>query len=506
MKLWLSASLLSGSLAASAIVGAQPAAPVPAPPPDPPPTIDPKQLENIETTLRDLTEQVKAANGQAAAALAQLALLQEEKQKAAQAVATAEAAKLAEERAKEAAQKAKRVPFTGDYTWMNGQSKQKTFPLSTLSTFVVPSIYLDTYYAYSFNEPIDHTLTGTASAARHNELMINLASLGVDWNYENVIGRVLLQWGAMTNVVQDLDATVGRGRGLSVDALRYVREATLGYHFDALHGINLETGIFTSYIGLESYLLAENWNYNRSILCEFTPFYFTGIRAQIYATDNLKIEPWLMNGYQTYGKWNEAPSAGLAFRWNPKEWLALIANFYVGTDTRNDSERVRFHHDHSFLIRAYQAAESWGVSKLAFSVNNHAGFEAGGSAPGLEDAHFLGSAISSRMWFARDLMALSARFELLDHPSGYSSQFPPPGFDPSRGFSMWGLTGTFEVMPTDYLSVRPEFMYRAATEPFFAGRGGTTSVDGFQDTADDAFVPDVRKDQLLFTLGANFRL
>lgn len=146
------------------------------------------------------------------------------------------------------------------------------------------------------------------------------------------------------------------------------------------------------------------------------------------------------------------------------------------------------------------------MSKLAFSVNNHAEFEAGGTGANVKDAHFLGSAVSSRVWFARDDVALTARLDLLDHPSGYSTQFPPPAFDSSQGFQLWGLTGSVEVMPTDFLSIRPEVMYRAATVPFFSGRGGITSPDGFQDTATDEFTPDVVKDQLLFTLGANFRL
>jgi len=400
----------------------------------------------------------------------------------------------------------KKVPFTGDYTWMNGQSKQKSFPLASISPVITPSLYMDVYYAYSFNEPIDHTLTGTASVARHNELTINLASVGFDWSYQNAIGRILLQWGAMTKVIQDLDPTAQRGSGISTDAFRYIREATLGYHFDELYGVNVEAGIFMSYVGLESYLLAENWNYNRSILCEFTPFYFTGVRTQIFPTDNVKIEPWLMNGYQTYGKWNEAPSAGLATRWQPQEALAVIANFYTGTDTRSDTKRVRFHHDHSVLLRAFAEPESDGVSKVAFSINNHAGFEAGGMGPGPSNAHFLGSAFTSRVWFARDRAAVTGRFELLDHPGGYSSQFPPPGFDASDGFRVWGVTGNVELMPRDFVSLRLEAMYRSASVPFFSGPGGITSSDGYQDSADPSFVPDVKKQQMLVTLGANFRL
>ncbi len=89
----------------------------------------------------------------------------------------------------------------GDFTWMNGQSKQKSFPL-TLSQYFGASAYLDMYYAYSNNTPVDDTLTGTASVARHNEFQINLVSFGFDFNYRQAFGRFSVQFGNQLNRVR----------------------------------------------------------------------------------------------------------------------------------------------------------------------------------------------------------------------------------------------------------------------------------------------------------------
>jgi hypothetical protein len=70
--------------------------------------------------------------------------------------------------------------------------------------------------------------------------------------------------------------------------LKYIREAAGGYHFDVMHGLNVEAGIFMSYIGLESYVLNENWNYQRSLVCDFTPFYFQGREFRRTLRKNLK--------------------------------------------------------------------------------------------------------------------------------------------------------------------------------------------------------------------------
>ncbi len=405
-------------------------------------------------------------------------------------------------------------PFAwGDFTWMNGQSRQKDFPLKAFNDAVTLSLYLDTNYAYSLNHPRDNTFTGTASVPRHNEFNVNLASVGMEWSYKNVIGRLSLQYGSMISIVQDLDGTTARGRNIGVQNLRYIREATAGYHFDVLHGINVEGGIFLSYIGLESFLLAENWNYTRSVVCEHTPFYFQGMRVQIFTSDRVKVEPWLMNGWQTYGKWNLAPAGGVALRWSPTEALTLVSNFYAGSDSQGIPDRVRFHNDHSALLRYYDAPASSFISKAAVSINNHIGFESGGNVngedlPGPDRAHMVGTALVNRVWFSHDQLALSIRPEVFSNPTRYLSQYPPPGFESGphvKALQIWGLTGTFDVMPTDFFALRFEGSYRHANVPYYAGHGGTTSPSGYQPTP-AGYVPDTVKDQVLFVVAANFRL
>jgi len=399
------------------------------------------------------------------------------------------------------------APFSwGDFTWMNGQSRQHSSPLA-LTSFMTLSVYLDAYYLFSFNQPIDDTLTGTGTTSRHNEIQMNLVSLGVDILYEHMIGRFSFQYGGWLDIVQDLDGTVDRGRSLSTSSLRYIREATLGAHIDELEGINIEAGIFMSYIGLESYLVGENWNYARSIVCEHTPFYFQGVRAQIFF-HNVKIEPWLMNGWQTYGHWNFEPSGGLAIRWQPWEELAIIANFYVGTDTRGQPGRVRAHHDHSVVLRYFNDPRG-ALNRLAWSINTHLGFEAGGDGlPGPDQAHMIGFAFAHRASFAGDLFHIAVRIEAMSNPTAYLAQYAPPGFPTGAGakLDIWGFTATLDLTPRDIMSIRAEFVYRASNAPYFAGPGGTTSPDGFRDTPLGTWVPDTRFDQVTLSLSANFRL
>src|SRR5262249_30305052 len=156
-------------------------------------------------------------------------------------------------------------------------------------------------------------------------------------------------------------------------------------------------------------------------------------------------------------KWNYAPAGGMALRWSPIEALTLLANFYLGTDTQGVADRLRFHNDHSAIVRYYDAPASSFVSKAAISLNNHAGFETGGrdatgaELPAPDHAHMVGSALTHRVWFFHDELALAIRGEVYSNPSRYLSQYPPPGFESGPGvkaLQIWGLTGTFDVMPT----------------------------------------------------------
>ena len=75
------------------------------------------------------------------------------------------------------------------------------------------------------------------------------------------------------------------------NAYRYVSEANAGYHFDVNHGLNIDAGIFVSYIGLFSYYNFDNWTYQPSYVSSNTPWFFNGIRIQWFPTNKLKIEP-----------------------------------------------------------------------------------------------------------------------------------------------------------------------------------------------------------------------
>jgi opacity protein-like surface antigen len=413
----------------------------------------------------------------------------------------------------------------GDFTWLTGNSRQHKAPLDT--KYFTPEILFDVNYTASLNNPIDNTVVGSTALSRNNEFTLAFLGFGGDFHYDNARGRVMTQYGVRSTLVPRNDFSATRGQFDLYTALRYTSEAYGGYHLDVLHGINIDAGIFMSYVGLFSYDNYENWMYLPSFTSDNTPWFFNGIRIQVFVTDRLKIEPWIINGWQTYGKFNSMPGFGAQTLWRPVEYLSFISNDYVGWDAQDLPGRTRFHSDNSFQARYFQDTSAKYLTRAAFSITADIGFESGdGVTPfggkGTEGnctkatpctQHFLSAMAYHRLWFG-DQWAWTLGGGVMNNPGRYLVLAPtgnasPVGivqplgtapatqpFDLNAGtkFNAWDYETGVQWMPTEQLTVDVEWNHRQADTPYFAGHGGVTSPDGYVTTPSPAgWRPDLVK-------------
>lgn len=387
------------------------------------------------------------------------------------------------------------TPFAfGDFTWLNGSPRNKDVAFDT--PFFTPEVRFDTHYMNSFNQPIDHTLGGSTESFRNGEFQVEQISVGGDFHWQNVRGRILTMFGLFATTTPRNDASTGVGQWDLRNAYRYVSEAYGGYHFNVNHGLNVDAGIFVSYIGLFSYYNFDNWTYQPSYVSSNTPWFFNGLRIQWFPTNKLKIEPWIINGWQSYAKFNGHRGLGGQILYRPKEWLSLVFNNYGnGTDDLGIPGRSRLHTDDSIEVRYFNQPDSTGISKMAFSLTGDAGCEYGagvtchGGKGGPKQA-FLGWMLYDRIWFRKDLLGLTLGGGKMNNPGRYLTLLPPingadaisgsPYFTANAGDKahMWDSTMTLQYMPKQYLTWWMEFGYRHSDVPYFSGRGGITPPGG----------------------------
>ena len=396
---------------------------------------------------------------------------------------------------------AKAEPFAfADWTWLNGNPRTKEPAFD--SKFFTPEVRVDVAYHYDFNHPKDDTIGGSSEVFRSNEISLTHLGVGGDFHYDHVRGRIFSQLGLYSTATPRNDASYSRGQWQLDNAYRYLNEAYGGYHFDALHGINVDAGIFLSYVGLFSFYQFDNWAYQPSFVSSNTPWFFTGLRIQVFPTEKLKIEPWIINGWQSYARPNGRLGLGGQILWRPTPWLSVTANNYgIGADAVGIPNRTRYHTDDSIQVKYYDHPERF-LDKMAFSLTGDAGCESGGGVActtNKKDAagniiaykqSFLGFMLYNRWWFHKDRYGFTLGGGRINNPGRYLVLLPPidgatattgtPYFteNPGDQFKAWDMSATYDYMPSQYITFRWEFNHRHSNVPYWSGPGGVTPPGG----------------------------
>jgi hypothetical protein len=414
-------------------------------------------------------------------------------------------------------------PFPGDWTWLNSNGHAVDSPMST--KYFTPEFRADANYILDYNHPHDDSMGGATESFRSDEWQLEQISIGGDIRINNVRGRILTMDGLFATTTPRNDASPSRGQWDLSGAYKYVSEAWGGYHWDVAHGLNVDAGIFVSYIGLFSYYNFDNWTYQPSFVSSNTPWFFNGLRIQYFPTAKLKIEPWIINGWQSYARANGKPGLGGQVLWRPTPYLDFVFNNYgLGEDAVGFPGRSRVHADYSAQVKYYDKPKNF-IDKMAFTITGDAGCEYGGGpvsfgtsngalnskgfspemgttdtynggvnchshAGGRPKQAFIGWMAYDRYWFHKDLYAITLGGGQMNNPGRYLTLLPPinganatsgsPYFTENAGdrSQMHDGTITFDYMPSQFITFTIEEGYRYSDVPYWSGRGGITPPGG----------------------------
>jgi len=411
------------------------------------------------------------------------------------------------------------TPFAVGYLgWMNGTPRESSPIFDT--KFFTPEVRLDVNYLQDFNHPVDHTIVGSTEEFRSGEFQLEQVSFGGDFHWNGVKARFLSMMGLYAVTTPRNDASPGVGQWDLVGAYKYLSEANAGYHWDVNHGLNVDAGIFLSYIGLFSYYNYDNWTYQPSFVSSNTPWFFNGLRVQWFPTQTLKIEPWLINGWQSYAKYNSHPGFGGQILWIPNDALKLVFNSYgIGQDNLasgsgypanggnpnaaigqpnpggtyvNYADVTRIHEDDSVVWKYYESPAGV-ISRKALSFTVDLGCEYGGGvhcAHNPNKANFFGMMLYDRTWFDRNLYAVTLGGGFMNNPGRYLALVPPingatavtgtPYFtqEPGQKLYQWDMQLNFQYMPKDWITWWTEVTFRHSDVPYWSGSGGVTPPGG----------------------------
>lgn len=177
---------------------------------------------------------------------------------------------------------------------------------------------VDTYAAYDTNRPYTSARPYTTQALHDGEVRLNLATVGVRASNPSFRGGLVMQAG------DSVEANYAAEQKLF---WRYIQELNGGMLLSKK--LWLDAGIYPAHVGFESFSSSDNWNYTRSLVAEFSPYYQTGFRASYQLTDHLAVSSHLVRGWQNISSAAE-PLYGISVVFSPDSGTRISYGGLVG--------------------------------------------------------------------------------------------------------------------------------------------------------------------------------
>lgn len=328
--------------------------------------------------------------------------------------------------------------------------------------------FVDGYYAYDFDRPANFDRSYTTQPARHNEFNINLAFVEVKLDGQRVHGRLALQAGTSVQANYAGEPTNGSVSGPSVS--RFIQEAFAGYK--VADNLWIDGGIFFSHIGNESFVSRDNWNYSRSLVGDYTPYYEAGVRAVWQTTPKLASTLVIVNGWQNISETNSGKSVGLRLDFTPNSRVTLSYDNLVGNEQPDSlPSRLRIFNE---VIAKFQVTDAFGVAATYdYGVQRRASGAAG-------DDTWHGVALTAKRQLS-SAVALNARLEYFGDPGQVLVAVPPN----ATSFRSAGASIGIDVAPQPRVLWRTELRGFSSRTPVFPAPsvGNLSKNDAFAVTS-----------------------
>jgi len=195
--------------------------------------------------------------------------------------------------------------------------------------------FLDVFYVYDFNTPKgEGRQPFLYNHNRHNEFNLNLGIIKANISHSKYRANLGLHSGTYVN--DNYAAEPG--------LLKNISEANVGIALHKNKNIWLDVGIFSSHIGFESAISADNWTLTRSLLAENSPYYLSGAKVTYEPNAKWAVIALVCNGWQRIRRveGNHLLSFGTQLTYKPSDNILVNWSTFLGTDDPDALRRMRY--------------------------------------------------------------------------------------------------------------------------------------------------------------------
>jgi hypothetical protein len=355
---------------------------------------------------------------------------------------------------------------------------------------VTPIGYLEAYYAWNFNRPVNNVTNYRGYDNQHNSITLSNAALGAAFESGPIGGKLMLQVGSQPSTSYQAEPNVPGGSAANPsgpELWKYLQEAYLTYKAPIGRGLTLKAGVERAPLGLESFAVHDNWSWSRSNLYFALPRYETGLRATYDFCDCLTGSVAVINGWNNVVDNNEAKSVEGHVTFHKNKLKAQL--LYMGGVERPASAPEGQYWRHTFDATGELELTTW----LKLAAEADYGFEP--------------NRIGTARWFAGAAAARAKAFEWLYiavRGDRFYEHLATDALGRASTPLFWNgvewvssVTATLDVRPHDNISFRLEFRHDQADGLLYF-TGDTLTGTG---SAASPFLPNARRQETLL-LGA----
>jgi hypothetical protein len=231
--------------------------------------------------------------------------------------------------------------------------------------------YISTYYAYYTDETENNGFVQIpVMAPRNKEFGLNIIQLSMQYNSKNVRGKFGLHFGDIPKAIWPTE-------------LNMVQEAHGGVR--VLKKFWMDAGVFRSHIGIESIQPRENITSSTSLVNNYEPYYFTGVKLTYVLNSKLSLQVNAFNSFNTLVDNNDDKLFGFSAVYDPGKNTSITYNFLTGDetpDTVSRKHRRYYNNIYATIIinkftLALEANYGWQENSVIGDSTGTAGFYSG---------------------------------------------------------------------------------------------------------------------------------
>jgi len=239
--------------------------------------------------------------------------------------------------------------------------------------------YAEAYYSHNFAKPENKVTNNRWLDERHNSITLQTVVLSAAAKKGPVSANLVLMFGPTADrwyfegaqiPPGETNATLTPGQ-YSNETWKNIQSAYVGYDIPVGNGLLVQAGMMPTQIGYEGAAVKDNWNFSRSNLFNYLPFFHLGLRATYPLSDSVSVTGAVYNGTNQPVDPNGGKAVSLQSSFLKEKWMVNV--LYLGGNDREAGNAMGKPWRNTFdLVAQYDV-----LSRLSLALNFDAGFEKG---------------------------------------------------------------------------------------------------------------------------------